>query len=195
MGWYRGAKAACTTGRRRPAGSVAVAMAALAGALFLAPATASAWASGPSSIAADTVPLPGGDEETHPAGSLPDEMAALHRGIADLLGRYGEMDGLRDVQVRLGRDTLRLSGLALDEGSRARAEELAEELEGVRKVENRIEVVDHAPWEEAEPAPAADEGREPATGRAIFLSGVVLVGVVVAAAAILVRLRRFRQGL
>ena len=160
----------------------------------------------------DTLPEEIGDAD--PPSPLPEESAVLHERLTDLLAAYGELDGLRDVRLRLGRDSLHLAGMALHEEDRARAEELALGLEGVEAVANRIEVVDRTPWDEAGEPAAQDAQEEPATtepapadtepaqdegdasaGRAFFLSGLVLLGVLVAATVLFVRLRRLREEL
>lgn len=133
---------------------------------------------------------------------LPAQAAELHRRVGGLLDRYAELDDLRDVRVRMAGDTIRLSGLALGEEARVRAEELALDLEGVVAVENGVRVVERVPWDEDEPldedrtvspADAPPEEESPGTGRALLLSALVLGAVVLAGVIVFARMRRFRR--
>jgi small conductance mechanosensitive channel len=60
--------------------------------------------------------------------------------VAELLAIFSRIDGLREIEVRREGSILELTGTALASEYRVRAGTLAESVEGVRYVDNRIEV-------------------------------------------------------
>lgn len=155
--------------------------------------------------APERAPAPDQDPGLEQEG-IPEEARGIHERIARLLAEYREMDGLRDVHIRLGASgVIHLSGTALSAEDRERAGRLAGDLEGVERVENRIEVSDRVRWEEGvgeagEPdrgvgtAPDALDEAPPA-GRGVLWTMLVVLGVVVAVTVLFVRMRRLRSDL
>jgi len=83
---------------------------------------------GADSLPVDTVPISG-----TAAPPEPDP-------VAELLAIFNRIDGLREIEVRREGSILELTGTALAPEYRVRAGTLAESVEGIRYVDNRIEV-------------------------------------------------------